>query len=325
MARSSRWEWRQPSRQPAHDEPLSNRWKKRLAFWRSLRFEGLEERRMLANIQWNGNAGDNNFTTPGNWIGGQVPGASDNAIIPSSSQAVTIDTGVTVESLVSGAPINITGIYSGSLNVTSGSTQLNTGLSMSTGTYLTAAGSGTTLTASGTVSSSGSLEASSGASISLPTMTSFTDLAHLAYQEIQASGTGSSVTLAGLTSIVPDTNGWGGLSINALSGGQVLMPALTSLGTTSDYVGVSNRGRWRRQQDRHFVVDGYLWRYRRSQHVASDQRRHGAGWRSDHPQRSRRDARRHGHRGHEPVDQPDLRQLERSTAAPVTRAPASPA
>src|SRR5207247_9069238 len=52
------------------------------------RLEPLEERTLLATINWI--AGDGNFDVGSNWSGGVVPGANDVAVIDTGSAAATV-------------------------------------------------------------------------------------------------------------------------------------------------------------------------------------------------------------------------------------------
>ena len=97
-------------------------------------FEPLEERRLLSVIQWNGGPSGTgtNFEDPTNWVGGVLPGPSDDAVIGSafSSQTVTSAANIAVNSLTSKAPLQIS---AGALTVTTTAEVDNT-LTLSGGT-----------------------------------------------------------------------------------------------------------------------------------------------------------------------------------------------
>ena len=73
--------------------------------------ESLENRRLLAVITWNGNAGDDLWTTDDNWDLGRVPGPADEAIIPGATGTTSIAVNgnpfgpLTVGSIESDVPI----------------------------------------------------------------------------------------------------------------------------------------------------------------------------------------------------------------------------
>jgi hypothetical protein len=110
-------------------------------------------RAVLSKVVEAGDSQPNRFGSPSNWIGGQLPGASDVAVIPAlnTGASVTHSAGCdTVQSVSSGAGIVLT---DGTLNVT-GSFQDSSGatLTLRGGTLKNAAvtgASGLTLTSAG--------------------------------------------------------------------------------------------------------------------------------------------------------------------------------
>jgi hypothetical protein len=48
----------------------------------------MEERALLSAVSWTGNAGDNNWDTPGNWSGSDLPGSGDDVTISVSANVV---------------------------------------------------------------------------------------------------------------------------------------------------------------------------------------------------------------------------------------------
>ena len=80
--------------------------------FRGLRFEALEDRRLLSIVTWNGGTSGTgtSFETATNWVGGKLPGPSDEAYIPPAfaSETITSATSITIQSLVSEAALQIT-------------------------------------------------------------------------------------------------------------------------------------------------------------------------------------------------------------------------
>jgi uncharacterized repeat protein (TIGR01451 family) len=114
---------------------------------RTLQVESLEPRRLLAIINWDGEANDNNWNTAANWDANAVPGTADDAVIGAAfaSETITRDSGsVNLRSLTSDAALNFTG---GSM-IISGNSTINNALNLS-GTVnlrlesMTLAGTGT--------------------------------------------------------------------------------------------------------------------------------------------------------------------------------------
>ena len=77
----------------AKDSQRSLRRKRRLLRNRRLFFEALEERRVLAIVTWDGEAGDDLWMTPANWSTNTVPSTADD---------VVIDVGATTQILLRG-------------------------------------------------------------------------------------------------------------------------------------------------------------------------------------------------------------------------------
>jgi RHS repeat-associated protein len=73
--------------------------------------EQLESRLHLSAVSWTGSAGDNLWTTAGNWSGNAVPGAADDVTITlAGSPTIQITTGTqSVNSLVTSDPLKIMG------------------------------------------------------------------------------------------------------------------------------------------------------------------------------------------------------------------------
>jgi RHS repeat-associated protein len=80
--------------------------------------ESLEDRLLPAVITW-GNAAGGDWDTPGNWIGGAVPGAGDTAVIPALGSASTVTHSSANTDVVQGlsTATNLT-LSAGTLNVT---------------------------------------------------------------------------------------------------------------------------------------------------------------------------------------------------------------
>src|SRR5262249_23527795 len=157
----------------------------------------LEARTLLSNVTWTGSADGTSWAVAGNWSGNAVPGANDDVTIDlGGNPTIRISSGSqSVHSLTSTDPIAISG---GSLAVAASST-ISGGLAM-TGGSLSASGSSVTLTVTGTTTDSGgSLYAQNGATLSLAQLTSYTGNGNTT--TLEATGTGSTLTLANLAAI----------------------------------------------------------------------------------------------------------------------------
>ncbi len=196
---------------------------------RPLCFQYLESRWLLATITWSGAGDGSSWTGGANWNGGIVPGPNDTALINSQSQTIDLSGNVTVGRVVSGVPLDIT---SGSLTVQAGSSQANNGLTLSSGTTLTVNGAGATLNATGTTVIDGaSIFAQNGAGVTLLGVSTYNNEGNS--PTLQASGAGSSLSLANLSSLVV-ANQWGSsLAVNALAGGSVNLSSLAQIDTSS--------------------------------------------------------------------------------------------
>ena len=126
------------------------------------RLEWMEERTLLSDVSWTGNAHDNNWDTPGNWSTDSVPGSGDDVTINIAANVVH-SSSVTdsINSLTSTEPLTISG---GSLSIAAAST-IGGALTISGGT-LTGTGdvtvSGLATLSSGTISGSGAVNANGG-------------------------------------------------------------------------------------------------------------------------------------------------------------------
>ena len=141
-----------------------------------------------------------NWDVASNWSTGTVPSSNDDVIIdvPGASPTVTISSGsMSVLSITASDPLSITG---GSLTVAADST-IGGGLSM-TGGSLVANGSGTLLTVTGTTTiSNANLYAQGGATLSVLQLTSYQESDTNYGNTLEATGTGSKLSLPDLTSI----------------------------------------------------------------------------------------------------------------------------
>ena len=157
-----------------------------------------------------------------------MPGPSDDVSITlSGNPTIQITTGSqSVNSLTSTDPISISG---GSLSVAANST-ISGGLAM-TGGSLTASGSGVVFTVTGTTTDSGgSLYAEGGASLSLAQLTGYTG--NGSTTTLEATGTGSTLTLANLASVTEAANNYQAQTqFEALAGGTVTLSALKTINT----------------------------------------------------------------------------------------------
>ena len=162
-----------------------------------------------------------------NWSTDTVPGAGDSVDINVPGVTVTISSNVeSVTSITADDPLVISG---GGLTVAGAST-ISGGLTM-TGGSLSANGSGASLTVTGTTSVFGAnLYAKNGASLSLPQLTSLSGNASTT--TLEATGTGSALTLANLASVTEGSNTYPSITqFEALAGGTVTLSALQSINT----------------------------------------------------------------------------------------------
>ncbi len=163
--------------------------------------EQLEPRNMLSTITW-GAVGGGDFNTAGNWVGGHVPGASDDAVINvAGNVTITYSSGTTsVHSINSTDTLSISG---GALTLTSGSSVISGGLTISGGT-VTATGGATSLTISGAAAfNGGNITAAAGATVAFPNLTSFQGPTNdLVAVTLEATGAGSILDLSHITSLV---------------------------------------------------------------------------------------------------------------------------
>ena len=202
--------------------------------------EVLEERRLLANVQWiSASSGD--WDVASNWSTDTVPGPDDDVTIDvgGATPTVTIDSGTrSVHSLDAIDPLSITG---GALEVAADST-IGGALSM-TGGSLTASGSGATLAVTGTTTiSAASLYAQAGAALSLPQLTTYSNSNGYDDTYFEATGSGSVVSLPALTGLGLLQSS---LHFQATQGGQVNASALATIaspGTQDEYVQIDADG-----------------------------------------------------------------------------------
>src|SRR5262249_43392181 len=98
---------------------------------RRLRFERMEERTLLSAVSWTGQAGDNNWDTPGNWSTANIPAAADDVTITIAATVKHSTSAVdSVHSLTSNQPITLSG---GTISIAASSSIHNT-LTMTGGT-----------------------------------------------------------------------------------------------------------------------------------------------------------------------------------------------
>ena len=116
----------------------------------------------MATITWTGAVGNGSFATPGNWQGGNVPGASDDVVIGDAAGLVFVTQSATLNT-VSVAAGTLLGISSGNTVDLIGNGMLSTpfgdftipgyGTSVNAGTIALIANA--TLEVSGTLANSG--------------------------------------------------------------------------------------------------------------------------------------------------------------------------
>jgi hypothetical protein len=200
--------------------------------------EILERRQLLATDQWINSAGGS-WGVASNWSTGAVPGPSDDAVIDVSGASPTVTISSNVESVHSRTADDPLVISGGGLTVAANST-ISDGLTMSGGS-LTASGSGVAFTVTGTTTvSSASLYAQSGATLSLPQLTRYSNPIDYTYAYLQSTGAGSVLSLPALTSLGQTLQFF--MRIQAFQGGETLLPVLASITSNSSYVQVDADG-----------------------------------------------------------------------------------
>ena len=189
-----------------------------------LSLQALEARCLLATDLWT-SPDSGPWDVASNWSTGKVPGANDDVIINvvGADPTVTISSSVeSVRSITAADPLNVSG---GGLTVTANST-INGALTM-TGGSLTVDGRAVSLAVTGTTAASGaSLYAEGGSMLSLAQLASYTGGTGYG-TTLQASGAGSVLSLPTLATITESSQVFSSLHLQALSGGDVELPALT--------------------------------------------------------------------------------------------------
>ena len=187
-------------------------------------FEALEERQLLATIDWVSTS-SGAWDVASNWSNDTVPGPNDDVVIAvaGATPTVTISSNVeSVHSVSSSDPLVISG---GGLTVAANST-ISGGLAM-TGGALTADGTGTSLTVTGTTTVAGaSLNAESGATLKLSQLASYASGSGYS-TALEATGAGSMLSLPELATITANTNYGTLVQISSSIGGDVELPLLT--------------------------------------------------------------------------------------------------
>ena len=202
-------------------------------------FETLEPRTLLSNVTWTGVGDGTSWSVAGNWSDDAVPTASDDVTINlTGNHTIRIDasTQATVNSLLSSDALAIS---AGSLQINA-SSSLTGGLAISSGGSLTAIGSGVSVTVSGAeMLSAASLYAENGATLDLSALGSFSNPLASVFPTFEAIGAGSVLDLPALSTVGLLANE---LQIDASAGGQILLPSLPSLRTTTQSVTVTADG-----------------------------------------------------------------------------------
>jgi hypothetical protein len=201
----------------------------------------LEDRWLPSTILWTGDAGDGLWQTAGNWAGGVVPGAADDAVIDDTSPPVTVTLGpagrVSVQSLTSSKDF----VLAGSLTLTAGSSSLGRAFTLNSHATLGVDGATTSLTATGTTTIRGvNLLATNGGTIGLVGDATYDETGLFDDPVFQADGATSRLDLSGVTV-------WRGpgqtrtgttsnhITVQATNGGTVDLPNVTSISVGNSY------------------------------------------------------------------------------------------
>jgi hypothetical protein len=187
------------------------------------------EDRVTPTVTWTGNAGDGQWTTPGNWSPVGLPGPGSDVLV-SNGQTVNYNgAATTIHSLT---------LQAGYLSVMAGSMNVTAGLTINPQYYIQTQNSGTSFTASGATTVDGaSINAYGGTTVTLNGLTTVTANAYATY--LQAiSGT---ISMPNLTSITgTDSTQW--VYVNATGGGSISIPTLTQLTSGSTQIDAQDAG-----------------------------------------------------------------------------------
>lgn len=188
------------------------------------------EDRVTPTVNWTGNAGDSQWTSPNNWSPVGVPGAGAD---------VVINTGASVYYTGAGTSINSLNISNGYLYVDANSMNVTAGLTVGPTFLLAARNSGTTFTAGGTTTiNGGRIYAQNGATTTLNGLTSVTGNTTY-YTTLEADG--GLLDLPNLTSIT-GTNSTYSINVEATGGGTVNMNGVTTLNSGSTELNAHDAG-----------------------------------------------------------------------------------
>jgi hypothetical protein len=191
------------------------------AWRRLLRLETLEDRRLLALVNWTGGGGDLLWSNPLNWSTSQLPGIEDDVVINApSGVTVSHNNGAsTIKSLASSNSVMVTGgnlTVSGSLTIASGNSLIVRGTSVS-------------FVGAGTSSIDGvSLIAENG-TLTISSLASYANTSSSGSVQFLASGMNSLLDLPQVTSITNATGRHQDILLTAEAGGEIRLPKLTEL------------------------------------------------------------------------------------------------
>lgn len=167
--------------------------------------EALESRVLLSAVMWTGSAGDNNWSTPNNWSGDAVPGASADVTIPGGVTInYTADSTASVNSITSGAGDTLAISNDGDISVAGNASLVNLSVSgraeFDIDGTATVSGSLTISGAGGIVGGSGTLSLPSGATFTATgncslNLTTFNDAATSMVSSTSSLGLSSTTTI----------------------------------------------------------------------------------------------------------------------------------
>ena len=195
----------------------------------TLRFASLDSTK-AGTINWI-TLGNGDWNNPVNWDLGRIPNISDDVAIriPGSNVNVTHANGdTTVGSLRLNGSLQLSG---GAITVTQGASTISGNLEASPAVSFSARGNGTTFTVTQPSQlDEANLSASTGAVITVPVDGEYNiEGAGAGSSTFRASGSGSRITLPGLTSVFNNTRRGDGLIVEVDSGGQIALPDATRL------------------------------------------------------------------------------------------------
>ncbi len=173
--------------------------------------------------------------------GGQV-------LLPTLASVAPANTTISLKADGTSSLVNVAGLTTlnalgGSLTASNGGTILDTDLTTINNVNLTFDGTGTIATSQWADLDNSNVYVTGGATVALPDLISYSYTASFGTAYLEASGTGSTLSLPGLTSLASVGPTYGNtIDIEALQGGQVLLPTLASVAPANTTISLKADG-----------------------------------------------------------------------------------